>query len=97
MIVGRFKVQCRPERTEEVAAAITAVEAPSRALPGVVHFDVTRSLTDPNTFVVLEVFEDQEALRRQNELGEVAAVLRLVDAGALTGDYEWTVWDASTE
>ena len=55
MIVGRFEVQCRPDRTEEVAAAIAAVEAPSRELPGVVHFDVARSLTDPNTFVGIEV------------------------------------------
>jgi quinol monooxygenase YgiN len=55
MILARFQVQCRPERTEEMAAAIAAVEAPSRALPGVVHFDVARSLTDPDTFVVIEV------------------------------------------
>jgi quinol monooxygenase YgiN len=58
MIIGRFSVQCRPERTEEMAALIAAVEAPSRALPGVLSFDTTRSLTEPNTFVVLEVFED---------------------------------------
>jgi len=35
MIVARFKVQCRPERSEEMAAAIAAVEAPSREIPGV--------------------------------------------------------------
>ena len=43
MIVARFKVQCRPERTEEMGAAIAAVEAPSREIPGVVHFDAARS------------------------------------------------------
>jgi len=26
---------------------------------------------------------------------EVAKVLSLVEAGALTGDYEWTVWETS--
>jgi quinol monooxygenase YgiN len=95
MIVARFKVQCRPERTEEVAAAIAAVEAPSRALPGVIHFDVARSLTDSNTFVVVEVFEDRQALERQDAQREVAAVLSLVEGGALTRDFEWTVWEAS--
>ena len=95
MIVGRFKVECRPERADEVAAAIAAVEGPSRRLPGVIHFDVARSLTEPNTFVVLEVFEDQQALDRQNAQSEVAAVLDLVEAGALTRDYEWTVWETS--
>jgi quinol monooxygenase YgiN len=62
MILARFKIRCRPDRTEEVATAIAAAEAPSRELPGVVHFDVARSLADPNAFVV-EVFED---LRRWN-------------------------------
>jgi len=66
MIVARFRVQWRPERTEEMAAAIAAVETPSRAIPGVVHFDVTRSLTDPDSFVAIEVFENRQALDRQN-------------------------------
>jgi quinol monooxygenase YgiN len=47
MIIGRFKVQARSEYAEEVAAALAAVEAPSRLLPGVAHFDVARSLTEP--------------------------------------------------
>jgi hypothetical protein len=34
MIVGRFEVHCQPDRAEEVAAAIAAVETPSRQLPG---------------------------------------------------------------
>ena len=63
MIVGRFKIQCQPERTDEVAAVIAAVEAPSRQLPGVVQFDGARSLTDPNSFLAIEVFGD---LRRTN-------------------------------
>jgi len=76
-----------------MATAIAAVEAPSREIPGVVHFDVARSLTDPNTFVVTEVFEDRAALDRQNAQSEVAEVLRLVQDGALVGDPEWTVWE----
>ena len=95
MIVARFKVQCQPERTDEVAAAIAAVEAPSRELAGVVHFDVVRSLTDPNTLIAIEVFEDRDALERQEAQGEVSKVMSLIEAGALTGDPEWTVWEAS--
>jgi len=94
MIVGRFKVECRPEWTDRIATAIAAVEEPSRQLPGVVHFDTARSLTDPNSFVAVEVFEDRAALDRQNAQGEVTALLRLIDQGALTRDYEWTVWEA---
>jgi quinol monooxygenase YgiN len=94
MIVARFKVQCRPERTEEFADTVAAVEAPSRGLPGVVHFDVARSVTEPDTFVVTEVFEDRGALERQESQGEVSAVLSLIDEGVLTRDPEWTVWEA---
>jgi quinol monooxygenase YgiN len=93
MIIGRFKARCDPDRADEVAAAIAAVEAPSRALPGVVHFDVARSLTEPNTFVVIEVFDDRRALQRQNAQPEVSRVLDLVDAGAI----EWTVWDGAPD
>jgi quinol monooxygenase YgiN len=97
MIIGRFKVQCQPDRADEVAAAIAAVEGPSREIPGVVHFDAARSLTDPNSFVVTEVFEDRRALERQNAQSEVATVLSLIEAGALTGDLEWTVWETSRD
>lgn len=95
MIIGRFAVQCRPDRTEEMAAAIAAVQAPSLALPGVVHFDVARSLTDPDAFVVTEVFEDRAALDRQNAQAEVAAVLDIVRSGGLVRDKEWNVWEAT--
>jgi quinol monooxygenase YgiN len=97
MIIGRFKVQCRPERAGQMAAAIAAVEAPSRALPGVVHFDVARSLTEPDTFVVFEVFEDRDALDRQETQAEVAEVLRLVEDGALLREFEWAIWETSSE
>ena len=95
MIVARFKVQCRPQRTQEMGAAIAAVEAPGREIPSVVHFDAARSLTDPDTFVVIEVFEDRHALERQNAQGEVAKMLTLIEAGALTGAFEWTAWETS--
>ena len=93
MIIGRFKIQCQPERTEEIAAVIAAVEAPSRELPGVIHFDIARSLSDPNSFIAVEVFEDREALDRQNAQDVVAKLLEVISTGALIGDYEWTVWE----
>ena len=77
-----------------MAAAIAAVETPSRALPGVVHFDVVSSLTDPTNFLAIEVFTDRAALDRQNAQAEVAEVLRLAGDGALRSDPEWTVWEA---
>jgi quinol monooxygenase YgiN len=79
-----------------MAAVIAAIEPPSRALPGVVSFDVARSLTDPNSFVAIEVFEDRDALDRQNAQAEVAKLIDLMGSGAITSDYEFTVWETST-
>jgi hypothetical protein len=67
----------------------------SRVLRGVVHFDVSRSLTDANASIATEVFASREAANRQNAEREVAALLDLINAGALIGDYEWTVWEVS--
>ena len=61
MIVVRFKVQCQPEKTEQVMAAFEEVIAPSRAVDGVISFDIARDLADPDSFVAIEVFEDRGA------------------------------------
>jgi len=42
------------------------------------------------------VFDDRQALDRQTAQDEAAEVLCLVQAGALTHDMEWTVWEATS-
>ena len=93
MVVVRFKLICQPDRTEEVLAAMAAVVGPSRKLPGVIHFDVARDVTDPNALLAVEVFEDRAAMERQEEQPEVAAVVELMEGGVLAGDPEWTIYD----
>ena len=95
MIIGRFKVTCRPDRVDEVVEAIAAVEAPSREIDGVVHFDVVRSVTDPNTLLAFEVFATREAFDRQNAQPVLASFLGLLDAGAAVGGFEWTTWETA--
>ena len=95
MIVARFSVRCRPERTQEVAAAMNDLERSSRELPGVIHFDVARSLSDPNTLFTFEVFEDHDALARSETQDQVATVMRLLESGAHVEDPEWTTWEVS--
>ena len=64
MIVLRFRGQCQPDKLEEALAAFRAVVAPSRELDGVISFDVAQDVTDPNTVIAVEVFEDQDAYDR---------------------------------
>ena len=61
MIVLRFKLQCRPDQANAMNDAMRDVVAASRALPGVIHFDVGRDVGDPNAFIATEVFEDKAA------------------------------------
>ena len=66
MIVVRFKVSCQPESLDDALKAFEAVVAPSRALEGVISFDIGQDLTDPNSIIATEVFEDRAALDRRS-------------------------------
>jgi quinol monooxygenase YgiN len=79
MIVVRFAVQCKPGKAGEAEAAFRAVVSASRKLDGVVSFDMGRDLTDPNTFVATEVFNDREALDRQEALPETQEAISLIE------------------
>jgi quinol monooxygenase YgiN len=80
MIVLRFRGQCQPQpdKLEEALAAFRAVVAPSRELDGVISFDVAEDVTDANTVIAVEVFEDQDAYDRANALPQVARVMELL-------------------
>jgi len=95
MIVLRFKVQCQPDKTSAVAAAMADVVRASRGLPGVVHFDVATDVTDPNGLLATEVFEDAEARERQEALPEVAHVMSLLPT-ALAAPPEATVFHVAS-
>ncbi len=95
MIVLRFKVTCRPEKTDAVLAAMADVVAPSRALEGVINFDVARDVTDPDSLIAIAVFEDDAARERQESLPEVAKVLAMLE-DALTEEPEATVYRVSS-
>jgi quinol monooxygenase YgiN len=78
MVIMRFKVRVHPEKSDEVRAALEAVIAPSRELEGVIHIDIAQHLSDPDTFIATEVYDDKGALARQEALPEVEAALALI-------------------
>ena len=78
MLVVRFKVRCQPDKTEQVVQAMGSVVVASRPLRGVVSFDVGRDVTDENTLIATEVFDDAAARERQEALPEVATVMSLL-------------------
>lgn len=58
-IVVKFPV--RPERSEDWLALTADFTAATRAEPGNIFFDWSRSVDDPNEFVLVEAFRDSEA------------------------------------
>jgi quinol monooxygenase YgiN len=87
MIVVRFKAQCKPDKAEEALAMFTDVVRASQSMEGCISFDMGRDLLDPNTFLAIEVYEDQAAVDRQESLPETAnAIERLGDLLAAEPD-----------
>jgi quinol monooxygenase YgiN len=95
VIVLRFKVKLRPEKTEDAVALFAAVVEPSRAVEGVINFDIARDVDDPNVIVATEVFEDDDARDRQEALPEVAAVMAFLP-DALAAPPEATLFNVSS-
>src|SRR5712691_10751940 len=95
MIVVRFKVQCQPGKTEEVKAAFEQVIAPSRAVDGVISFDIARDLANSDSFIATEVFEHQAAPDRQESLPEGGKVIAILPE-SLTAPPEATIFHVSS-
>ncbi len=95
MIVVRFKVQCQPEKTAQAMAAFEEIVAASRAVDGVVSFDMGRDLADPDSFIAMEVFEDRAALERQESLPVVERTVGLLEEW-LAAEPEATIFHVSS-
>ncbi|MCZ7583536.1 MAG: antibiotic biosynthesis monooxygenase [Deltaproteobacteria bacterium] len=79
MIAVRFKVRCRSDKAEETMKAFQEIVDASRAVKGVIHFDMGRDITDPDTFIATEVFEDRAALDRQEALPSVQRFIGVLE------------------
>ncbi len=75
MIIVRFKMRCQTAKVDRAIEVLNDVIGPSRALPGVLNFDIGRDLSDPDCLIATEVFEDPVAMDAQESLPEVGAVL----------------------
>jgi quinol monooxygenase YgiN len=76
-------------------AAFQEVIAPSRAVDGVVSFDIGRDVADPDSFIATEVFEDRAALDRQESLPEVEKTIALLGE-SLVAPPEATIFHVSS-
>jgi quinol monooxygenase YgiN len=61
MILVVAKNPIRPKYADEFPELVAEFTAATRAEPGNICFDWYRSIDDPNTYVLVEAFEDREA------------------------------------
>lgn len=95
MIVVRFKVQSRPDRVDELRSLLAVVAAASQSVEGVVSFDIGQDVTDSNAFIATEVFDDRDALDRQESLPEVAAAMAAFEE-TLAAEPEATIFTVAS-
>jgi quinol monooxygenase YgiN len=95
MIVVRFKVQCQPGKSAPLIAAFKEVIAASRALDGVVSFDIGQDLVDSDAFIATEVFSDKDSLVRQEALAEVQRTMGVLE-NVLAAPPEATIFNVAS-
>jgi quinol monooxygenase YgiN len=79
MILYRVTVQVREARLDRARLLLRDLVRASRAVPGVISFDILRDPDNPTRFVSIEVYENQAALDRQAVLPELDTVMAELD------------------
>jgi quinol monooxygenase YgiN len=96
MVILRFKIQSKPEKRDEVMAALAEIIPSARATEGVIKLDIARVLDEPDAFIATAVYEDGAALERQESAPEVHRAMALFSE-ALAAPPERTIFDASLD
>jgi quinol monooxygenase YgiN len=94
MIILRQKMRAKPEKREEVMAALAEIITPARGTEGVIKLDIARDLLDADSFVATGIYEDGAALERQESAPEVHRAMAMF-AESLAALPERTIYEAS--
>jgi quinol monooxygenase YgiN len=96
MVILRFKIQSKPNSSDEVMAALAEIITPARATDGVINFDIARVLNEPDSFIATAIYEDGAALERQESAQEVHRAMAIFQE-SLVAPPERTIFDASID
>ena len=96
MLILRQKMRSKPDKCEEVMAALAAIVPTARATEGVISFDIARTLDDPDSFIATVVYNDGAALERQESAAEVHTAMAIFP-DLLAAPPERTIYDASVD
>src|SRR3954452_9830651 len=96
MVILRFKIRSKPDKSDELMAALAEIITPARAIAGVITFDIARVLRDPDWFIATAVYEDGAALGRQESLSEEHRGMAMLPE-SLVASPERTIYAASLD
>ena len=96
MVILRFKIRSKPDKSDELMSALAEIIAPARATNGVIEFDIASDLLDPDSFIATAIYDDGAALELQESLPEVDRVMAMLPA-SLVAPPERTIFDASLD
>jgi quinol monooxygenase YgiN len=96
MVILRFKIHSKPNKSDELMGALAEIVAPARTTEGVINFDIARVLSEPDWFIATAVYEDGAALERQESLSEVHRVMAMLSESLVTPP-ERTIYNASID
>src|SRR5262249_44318888 len=96
MLILRQKMTARPDKSDELMAALAEIITPARATEGVISLDIARVLLEPDSFIATVVYEDAAALERQESRPEVHKVMAILPE-SLAAPLERTIFDATPD
>ena len=96
MIILHQRMRAKPDRCDEVVAALDAIVPGARATEGAFMLDIARDLLDPGLFIATGVYENGAALERQESAPEVHTAMAMFPV-ALAAPPERTIYDASVD
>jgi quinol monooxygenase YgiN len=96
MVILRFKIHSKPDKSDELMAALAEIIRPARATEGVIDFDIARVIREPDFFIATAIYDDGAALERQESLPEVHRVMAMLP-DSLVAPPERTIFDAAPD
>ena len=94
MIILHQEMRAKPEKSDEVMAALAAIIPGARATEGVIKLDIARDLLDPDSVIATGVYEDGAALERQELAAEVHTAIAMF-GDSLAAPPDRRIYDAS--
>ena len=83
----------KPSRRVQFLTAVSKLVSASRMIDGVINYDICETTTEPNTFIAIVQFENEDAMHRQGEkaFAPVSAMMN----STLAKPIEGTIFDVA--